>query len=195
MKKPILIISIVLALQSALSANSAPNLEQLLNSFIATYAKESRYLKEGVTSITDVSQIPPGAQLGYANSNLGYYYFFPKTWDKLSDPEKEMVMKDPRLKAFIISSRNSTTYPASTAGPSPQLKTPSFPTNGIAGTNYKSLERGSSEIVMHPSLAIEKIEQAYAIKEEKEAPVLELEIPAEELIKDIRFDVFIEKIN
>jgi len=183
--RSITLLALLCALSNCVSANiGLPTLEELLNAFIATYAKESRYLKKSVTSITHIDELPPGAQLGYAGNNIGYYYFFPKTWRDLSEPEKEMVYKDPRLKAFIISSRNATRYPADNAEPNPHQKTPSFPVNGfLPSTENTSQVRTAGRT--NPTSAVPP----------KKSPPIVIEIPADELIKDVRYDVFIERIK
>lgn len=161
-----------------------PSAEKLLNAFIATYAKESRYLKKNVRAISNPSQISPGSQLGYAKGRIGYYSFQPKEWSELSDLEKSMVMDDPRLQAFIISNRNSTTYPSQTEGLTPEISEQMFPVNGVT-TNEKS---GKT------------LEDFYTMKEipktkDKDQGAIVIELPPHELIKDVKYDVFIEKVD
>ena len=53
--RSITLLALLCALSNCVSANiGLPTLEELLNAFIATYAKESRYLKKSVTSITHI---------------------------------------------------------------------------------------------------------------------------------------------
>ena len=183
--RSITLLALLCAFSNFASANiGLPTLEELLNAFIATYAKESRYLKKSVTSITQIDELPPGAQLGYAGNNIGYYYFFPKTWRDLSEPEKEMVYNDPRLKAFIISSRNATRYPADNAVPNPKQKTPSFPVNGFLPSTENTSQAGTAGRT-NPTPEVPP----------KKSPPIVIEIPAEELITDARYDVFIERIK
>jgi hypothetical protein len=82
------------------------NGESVMNAFIATYAKEEVNWRSEVEFVNSPSEIPPGKQLGYS-SVVGYFTFRPKSWDQLSVAEKEEVMGNPKLKAFLISLRSS----------------------------------------------------------------------------------------
>jgi hypothetical protein len=92
----------------------------VLKAFNATYAKEEVAWKKDIHLNETPGQIAPGRQLGQS-AVVGYYSFVPKTWDDLSDGEKTSVIKDPRLKAFLISSRQGSLADVSTDG------TPAFP--------------------------------------------------------------------
>lgn len=86
----------------------AGNAKAIFNAFIATIAPESAWLKTNITR--DVSEIPPGYQEGYSK-NLGRFAYRPRTWDSLTKPQQERILKDPRLKAFIISMRDPSNQP------------------------------------------------------------------------------------
>jgi hypothetical protein len=85
----------------------------VLNAFIATFAKEDPRLKTEIVLTNDPSVVPAGKQLGYSRL-VGYYSFRPKTWAELSDDERMAVLHDNRLRAFIVSLRNTSTYPSLT---------------------------------------------------------------------------------
>jgi hypothetical protein len=91
-----------------------------INAFLATYAKEEVAWKKDIHLNETPGRIAPGRQLGQS-AVVGYYSFVPKTWDDLSDEGKISVIKDPRLKAFLISSRQGSLADVSTNG------TPTFP--------------------------------------------------------------------
>jgi len=77
-----------------------------MNAFIATFAKEEANWRTEVEFANSPSDIPPGKQLSYSPI-VGYFTFRPKSWDQLSVLEKEDVMSNPKLKAFLISLRSS----------------------------------------------------------------------------------------
>jgi hypothetical protein len=102
-----LIFSIVLfGAGSQAQGNLSSNGESVMNAFIATFAKEEVDWRSEVEFVNSPSDIPPGKQLGYSNV-IGYFTFRPKTWEQLSIAEKERVMDNPKLKAFLISLRSS----------------------------------------------------------------------------------------
>jgi hypothetical protein len=96
----------------------------VINAFLATYAKEEVGWKKDIHLNETPGQIAPGRQLGQS-AIVGYYSFVPKTWDDLNDEEKILAIKDPRLKAFLISSRQGSLANVSAAG------TPVFPVEGV----------------------------------------------------------------
>lgn len=81
----------------------AGNAKAIFNAFIATIAPETAWLKTNITR--DVKEAPPGHQLGFSK-NLGRFSYRPRTWDSLTDSQQQRILKDPRLKAFIISMRD-----------------------------------------------------------------------------------------
>jgi hypothetical protein len=101
--------------------------KSVINAFLATYAKGEVGWKKDVRLNETPGQIAPGRQLGQS-AVVGYYSFVPKTWDDLSDEEKASVIKDPRLKAFLISSRQGSLADVSAGG------TPAFPIDGVGPT-------------------------------------------------------------
>jgi hypothetical protein len=112
-----------LAAWSAAESLSGCTGKSVINAFLATYAKEEVAWKKDIHLNETPGQIMPGRQLGQS-AVVGYYSFVPKTWDDLSDGEKISVIKDPRLKAFLISSRQGSLADASADG------TPIFPIEG-----------------------------------------------------------------
>src|SRR5579871_176841 len=112
-----------LAAWSAAESLSGCSGKSVINAFLATYAKEEVAWKKDIRLSETPGQIAPGRQLGQS-AVVGYYSFVPKTWDDLSDEEKISVVKDPRLKAFLISSRQGSLADVSDAG------TPVFPIEG-----------------------------------------------------------------
>jgi hypothetical protein len=97
-------LSLCLAARAGAESLSVCSAQSVINAFIATYAKEDVAWKKDIRLNETPGQIAPGRQLGQS-AVAGYYSFVPKTWDELSPEEKIAVIKDPRLKAFLISSR------------------------------------------------------------------------------------------
>lgn len=112
---------------SAAESLSGCSGKSVINAFLATYAKDEVAWKKDIHLNETPGQIAPGRQLGQS-AVVGYYSFVPKTWDDLSDEEKISVIKDPRLKAFLISSRQGSLADVSTDG------TPTFPIEGAKPT-------------------------------------------------------------
>jgi hypothetical protein len=97
-------LGLYLAAWSAAESLSGCSGKSVLNAFLATYAKDEVAWKKDIHLNETPGQIAAGRQLGQS-AVVGYYSFVPKTWDDLSDEGKISVIKDPRLKAFLISSR------------------------------------------------------------------------------------------
>jgi hypothetical protein len=116
-------LGLYLAAWSAAESLSGCSGQSVINAFLATYAKEEVAWKKNIRLNETPGQIAPGRQLGQS-AVVGYYSFVPKTWDDLSDEEKISVIKDPRLKAFLISSRQGSLADVSADG------TPAFPIEG-----------------------------------------------------------------
>ncbi len=116
-------LGLYLAAWSTAESLSVSSGQSVINAFIATYAKEEVAWKKDIRLNETPGQIAPGRQLGQS-AIVGYYSFVPKTWDDLSDEEKIAVIKDPRLKAFLISSRQGSLANVSADG------TPVFPIEG-----------------------------------------------------------------
>jgi hypothetical protein len=104
-----------LAAWSSAESLSVCSGQSVINAFLATYAKEEVAWKKDIRLNETAGQIAPGRQLGQSTV-VGYYSFVPKTWDDLSDEEKISVIKDPRLKAFLISSRQGSLADVSADG-------------------------------------------------------------------------------
>lgn len=102
-----LIFSIALLAAESPALGDSSNGESVMNAFIATFAKEEVNWRSEVEFVNSPSDIPPGKQLGYSTV-IGYFTFRPKTWDQLPIAEKEEVMNNPKLRAFLISMRSST---------------------------------------------------------------------------------------
>jgi hypothetical protein len=113
-------LGLYLAAWSAAESLSGCSGQSVINAFLATYAKDEVAWKKDIRLNETPGQIAPGRQLGQS-AVVGYYSFVPKTWDDLSDEEKISVIKDPRLKAFLISSRQGSLTDLSPEG------TPTFP--------------------------------------------------------------------
>jgi hypothetical protein len=113
-----------LAAWSAAESLSVCSGRSVINAFLATYAKEEVAWKKDIHLNETPGQIAPGRQLGQS-AVVGYYSFVPKTWDDLSVEEKILAIKDPRLKAFLISSRQGSLADVSSDG------TPVFPIEGV----------------------------------------------------------------
>jgi len=129
MKKIVVLIA-VLAITSL--ANAAGNGDALtvLNTFIATFAKDNPTWKSNIVLLSDPTKVPAGRQLGYS-SMIGYYSFTPKTWDQLSEAQQQEIYSDPRLKPFLVSLRNSSNYPSMTSADVPVPYQPVYPAEGI----------------------------------------------------------------
>jgi hypothetical protein len=125
---------LVLGLASIAMAGTGDALA-VLNAFLATFAKETPAWKTDITLTSDPHHIPDGRQLGYS-AMVGYYTFLPKTWDELTDDEKNAVYQDPRLKSFIVSLRNTQNYPALTSAEVPLPNAPSYPVEGYASAAH-----------------------------------------------------------
>ena len=91
--------------------------EAVLNAFIATYAKGDVAWKKDIRLNENPGQLEAGRQLGQS-AVAGYYSFIPKLWSDLTPDEQMRVLKDPRLKAYLISSRVASTHPAEANGQS-----------------------------------------------------------------------------
>jgi hypothetical protein len=113
-------LGLYLASWSAAESLSGCSGKSVLNAFLATYAKDEVAWKKDIHLNETPGQIAPGRQLGQS-AVVGYYSFVPKTWEDLSDGEKNSIIKDPRLKAFLISSRQASLADVSADG------TPIFP--------------------------------------------------------------------
>jgi hypothetical protein len=116
-------LGLYLAAWSAAESLSGCSGQSVINAFLATYAKDEVAWKKDIHLNETPGQIAPGRQLGQS-ALVGYYSFVPKTWDDLTDQEKISVIKDPRLKAFLISSRQGSLADVSAGG------TPVFPIEG-----------------------------------------------------------------
>jgi hypothetical protein len=108
-------LGLYLAAWSAAESLSGCSGKSVLNAFLATYARDEVAWKKDIHLNETPGRIAPGRQLGQS-AVVGYYSFVPKTWDDLSDEEKISVIKDPRLKAFLISSHQASLADVSTAG-------------------------------------------------------------------------------
>jgi hypothetical protein len=86
------------------------NAKALLNAFIATIAAETPILKKQHARYRENRE--PGVIVGYSK-NLGKYTFRPKTWDDLTEVQQQSIVKDPRLKSFLISMRSPENHPKS----------------------------------------------------------------------------------
>lgn len=104
----------------------------VMNAFLATFAKETPAWKTDIVLTTDSAHVPTGRQLGYSTM-VGYYTFLPKTWEQLTDAEKEIVYNDPRLKPFIVSLRNPQNYPSMTSAEVAVPSAPSYPVEAAYG--------------------------------------------------------------
>jgi hypothetical protein len=131
-------LGLYLAAWSAAESLSGCSGKSVINAFLATYAKEDVAWKKDIHLNETPGQIAPGRQLGQS-AVVGYYSFVPKTWDDLSDEEKISVIKDPRLKAFLISSRQGSLADVSADG------TPTFPIEGAKPTPVPPLVASTPE--------------------------------------------------
>lgn len=130
MKKTLLSFLLLWALAGNIFAAPAGNAPSVLNSFIATFAKDNPAWKGDIVAITDPTNVPPGRQLGYS-AVLGYYTFLPKTWNQLTDAERNDVYSDSRLKPFLVSLRNYNNYPALTSTDTPKPAFAVYPVEGM----------------------------------------------------------------
>lgn len=117
MKRLIPIPLILLALARPVYAETLAHstAEAVLNAFISSYAKSDLSWKKDIKLNENPGAIEPGRQLGQS-AIAGYYSFVPKVWTDLTEEEQMRVLKDPRLKAFLISSRTASTHAASATG-------------------------------------------------------------------------------
>lgn len=132
MKKALISLLLLICVGAAYAAPVAGDARSVLNAFIATFAKDNPAWKGDIVAITDPNNVPPGRQLGYS-AVLGYYTFLPKTWEMLTDAERQQVYNDPRLKAFLVSLRNYNNYPAMTGTQTPRPAFPVYPVEGMGG--------------------------------------------------------------
>jgi hypothetical protein len=84
------------------------NAKALLNAFISSIAAESPWLKKEISRYR--ADPPAGVQIGYSK-NLGKFTYRPKTWDDLTDGQQQSIIRDPRLKSFLISMRSPENHP------------------------------------------------------------------------------------
>lgn len=132
MKKTLLSLVLVLLASVAFAAPAGGDARSVLNAFVATFAKDNPAWKGDIVAIADPSNVPPGRQLGYS-AVLGYYTFIPKTWEQLSEAERQQVYSDPRLKAFLVSLRNYNNYPSMTGAETPRPAFGVYPVDGMGG--------------------------------------------------------------
>ncbi len=127
-----LFLAISLAVATAASAAEG-SLEGVLNAFLATYAKTNVAWKKEIVLADKPEDVPAGMQLGLSKI-VGYYFFAPKTWADLNDAERQAVMSDGRLTAFIISLRNATQPAPGADGaiPTGPKGNAMFPTDGVS---------------------------------------------------------------
>lgn len=130
MKKTLLLIA---TLACAALANAAGNSDALsvLNTFIATYAKDNPAWKSNLVLLSDPSAVPAGRQLGYSTM-IGYYSFEPKTWEDLTDTQKKEIYEDSRLKPFLVSLRNPSNYPSMSNADVPVPYEAVYPVEGLS---------------------------------------------------------------
>lgn len=81
-----------------------------MNAFLAIVAKDHVELQTEIKLINQGDDIPAGFQLG-RSALMDDFTFRPKTWKELTPAEKQLVMKDPKLKSFLISMRGARLYP------------------------------------------------------------------------------------
>ncbi len=135
MKKALISLLLLICVSAAFAAPNAGDARSVLNAFISTFAKDNPAWKGDIVAITDPNNVPPGRQLGYS-AVLGYYTFLPKTWDMLTEAERQQVYGDPRLKAFLVSLRNYNNYPSLTGTQTPRPAYPVYPVEGMQGGYY-----------------------------------------------------------
>jgi hypothetical protein len=164
MKK--LIYLTIIALCSSLHASEG-SLEGVLNAFLSTYAKTNLLWKKNIVLTQEPENVPPGFQLGLSKK-VGYYFFVPKTWDDLTDAERNDVMNDPRLTAFIVSLRQATQSAPGDDGKVPLGANgkPMFPVDGVS---LADVAKGSKEVapkkrVIDIRLSAEQLTGAKSVK-------------------------------
>jgi hypothetical protein len=123
----------------------------VLNAFLATYAKDEIAWKKDIHLNETPGQIAPGRELGQS-AIMGYFSFVPKTWDDLTDAQKTDLIKDPRLRAFLISSRlgsltessssTPTVFPIEAAKPSPPTPNPAPPQQLLIRISPEAIQAG-----------------------------------------------------
>lgn len=128
------LIAIAAVMVTACTTTAADgSMKDIVNSFIATYAKTNIAWQKNVLLGIDPSNLAPGTQLGLSKV-VGYYSFEPKTWDDLSSAERNEMLSDARLGAFVISLRNATQPPPGRDGQVPigENGRPMFPVSGLS---------------------------------------------------------------
>lgn len=141
---------LLLGLASVAMAGTGDALS-VLNAFLATFAKENPAWKTDITLTSDPAHLASGRQLGYS-AMVGYYSFLPKTWDQLTDTEKNAVYADPRLKSFIVSLRNTQNYPSLTSTETPMPMSPSYPVEGYASAQGVAACQQQQQSQMQPQM-------------------------------------------
>jgi len=146
MKKTLLLIA---TLACAALANAAGTSDALsvLNTFIATYAKDNPSWKSNIVLLSDPSNVPAGRQLGYS-AMIGYYSFEPKTWEDLTDTQKQEIYEDSRLKPFLVSLRNPSNYPTISNADVPVPYQPVYPVEGLSAPQ---IQQATPKAQMQPT--------------------------------------------
>jgi hypothetical protein len=146
----------------------------ILNAFIASFCKDNPSWKTEIVLLSDPNEVPPGKQLGYSAQLQTYYSFRPKFWEEMKDAEQQAVLKDPRLKSFLVSVRNQMIFPSVTNADThiPTTKNV-FPVEGVRSGNTRLVPAGA------------------AVVEDPNKP-LYIKIAPEEMILDRPFDVIVE---
>lgn len=126
----------------------------ILNAFIATFAKDNPAWKTEIVLISDPADVPPGKQLGYSAHLQTYYSFRPKFWEEMSEPAKQSVLTDTRLKSFLVSVRNKMIFPSIT-NTNTQIPTTKnvFPVEGIQ-PGKKPLVPAGAAVVEDPNTPV-----------------------------------------
>ncbi len=138
------------------------SVKTLLNTFIATYAKAEIAWKKDIRLNENPQALAPGRQLGQS-SLVGLYSYLPKTWEDLTPAQQTALLKDPRLKAFLISSRQASSEPptaiATQANTSEQMAVTPTPANPVIAVTPKPLAPVPMIIKISPAavLAGEKV--------------------------------------
>jgi hypothetical protein len=193
MKKALSILALVTLFIGSAIATPTGDAISVLNAFIATFAKDNPAWKTDVVAIADPANCPPGRQLGYS-SVLGYYSFLPKTWDQLSDGERQGVYNDSRLKAFIVSLRNANNYPTMTNTDAPKPAFGAYPIEGLpqVQTGYYYQNGGTPYYSPNQLSPATALVQPVTVVQPSQPQMSHLRVSPEEMLTDRPIKIYMQ---
>jgi len=88
----------------------------LFDAYLARAALERLAYRADLQPGGDPRTVPPGRLLG-SSPTLGPFTYRPKTYDELTRAERAALMRDPKLRSFLIATREQFDRGTSASGP------------------------------------------------------------------------------